>query len=276
MVLLIFYDETESATLKDVFTLSTQPISRIPRDNKYSANRYATNRDDTIKPEESPEARDDQDTRTNVEKRCSRCDSQYSDYNRYPSSYDTRTRYDGNRYDNNRYDDRYYESKRNRDRYDYDDRDRYYDRYDRDRGYDRRVDYDRYDRGYDRGSYDRGGYDRGGYDKGGYDKGGYDRVGYDRGYDRGYDKHDNRDRYYDRGSGYDNRGYDYRGGYRPWDETYRGTSGWDSSGRGFYFATGRPESSSSYGSGYASSWNYGGGRDNYNRDRGFVHLHKLS
>lgn len=268
VVLLIFYDETESATLKDVFTLSTQPISRIPRDNKYSVSRYASNRDETIKPEESPEARDEQDTRTNVEKRCSRCDSQYSDYNRNP--YDTRTRYDSGRYDN-RYDDHYDSRRYNRDRYDYDDRDRYYDKYDRDRGHDRRLDYDRYDRGYDRGGYDRGGYDRGGYDRGGYDRGIYDR-----GYDRGYDRYDNRDRYSDRGVGYDNRGYDYRGGYRPWDETYKGSSGWDSSGRGFYFASGRPESSSSYGSGYASSWNYGGGRDDYSRDRGFVHLYKSS
>lgn len=240
MLLLIFY-ETESATLKDVFTLSTQPFTRIPRDNKYTISRYAANRDETIKPEESPEAREEQDIRTNVEKRCSRCDSQYSD-NRYP--YD-RTRNDGFRYYDSRYDDRYYDSRRYRDRYDYDDRDRYYDRYDRDRGYDRRLDYDRYDRGYDRAGYDRGGYDRGIYD-------------------RGYDRYD-RDRNYDRGSGYDNRGYDNRG-YRPWDETYRGSSGWDSSGRGYYFATGRPDSYGSYGSGYASSWNYGRGDDF--RDRG--------
>lgn len=244
MLLLILY-ETESATLKDVFTLNTQPFTRIPRDNKYTISRYASNRDDTIKPEDSPEARQEE-TRTGVEKRCTRCDSQYSD-NRYPYE---RSRYDTSRFDN-RYEDRYYDSRRYRDRYDYDDRDRYdrYDRYDRDRGYERRPDYDRYDR------YDRGGYDRGSYDRS-YDRGSYDRDRYDR--------------HYDRGLGYDNRGYDYRGGYRPWDETYKGSSGWDSSGRGYYFATGRPDSSGSYGSGYASSWNYGGRGDDYSRDRGYV------
>ncbi|XP_058830294.1 loricrin isoform X1 [Topomyia yanbarensis] len=60
----------------------------------------------------------------------------------------------------------------------------------------------------------------------------------------------NRDRYYGTsggyGGGYDDRnrggyGYDNKN-FRPWDETYRGTSGFDNSGRGYYFAS-RPPSS---------------------------------
>lgn len=83
------------------------------------------------------------------------------------------------------------------------------------------------------------------------------------------------DRFY-RGVGYDNKGYDYnyvsdRGGFRPWDQTTRGSSGWDSSGRGYYFATGKPEygGGGGGGNGYASGWGYSGGRDDdyYDRDR---------
>lgn len=29
--------------------------------------------------------------------------------------------------------------------------------------------------------------------------------------------------------------------FRPWDETYRGQAGWDAGGRGYYFASGRPD-----------------------------------
>lgn len=120
-------------------------------------------------------------------------------------------------------------------------------------------DYDRFD-GYDR-------YDRSRY---------YER---DRHHERrpdDYDDYPERDRYYDRysdrGVGYDNRGYDYRpsdrgGGYRPWDQTTRGSSGWDSQGRGYYFAAGRPSTDEGpYGGSYASGWSYGGvggARDDY-------------
>ncbi|XP_032589847.1 RNA-binding motif protein, X-linked-like-3 [Drosophila grimshawi] len=145
------------------------------------------------------------------------------------------------------------------DRYDDRGRDRDYDRsYSRDDRYKPRT-YDRYEgRGYDdyyrRGSssYDRSpgyssysgysgysGYDsRDRYSGDRYgdssrdrysDRYGGDRYG-DRYSDRsrsGYDKYDPYDRYYSR--------YDYRN-YRPWDETYRGQSGFDNSGRGYYFA----------------------------------------
>lgn len=95
-------------------------------------------------------------------------------------------------------------------------------------------------RGYDYRSYDRS-YDR------------YDRPTYDRSYDR-----------YDRGYGYDNRGYDYRRmhdgrGLRPWDETARGTSGWDNYGRGSYYSRTEPAGYWGYDRGYASGYNYYGG-----------------
>ncbi|KAH8370787.1 hypothetical protein KR093_004963, partial [Drosophila rubida] len=136
-------------------------------------------------------------------------------------------------YSYDRYDDR--GSSRDRDR----DYDRYYGRDDR---YSPRT-YDRYEgRGYDdyyrRGSYDRGSsYGYGAY--AGYDSRDryygdrYSDNSRDRYYDRSrtgyssYDKYDPYDRYYSR--------YDFRN-YRPWDETYRGQSGFDNSGRGYYFA----------------------------------------
>ncbi|XP_019872345.1 uncharacterized protein LOC109600611 isoform X2 [Aethina tumida] len=257
VILLLAIPEIYTLTIKDVFT-STESLVRVPRESKYPA-RYGSSGDTplsrTLKPEETPEAREDA-LGTSVGKRCIRCDSGY--YDRYDTKrYDDRDRRRGydDRYD--RYDDR--------DRYD---RDRYdkYDRYDRDR-YDSR-DRDRYyyDRRYD--DYDR-------YDRDRYDVGRYDR---DR-YDRGRDRYDYRDRYYDRGVGYDNRGYDTRDrydrdreGYRPWDETYRGVSGFDTSGRGYYFASSRPDT---YGGGYASSWSYGGGRNDY-RDRNLATSQLLS
>lgn len=182
-----------------------------------------------------------------IEKRCSRCDPLYPDYryeptrSRYYDDYDRRPSYYNSR-------DRYYdypEDRYNRhDPYDrYENRDRYYER-DRDRYYQDRRPYSDYD-------------------------------------DRDYRYYD---RYNERGLGYDNRGYDYRtpsdrGGYRPWDQTTRGSSGWDSAGRGYYFASGRPsiDEQGSYGGGYASRWSYGssgGGRDDY-YDRGYVLARKV-
>lgn len=244
MFLLI--SESQCASVKEILNLNTPEINRTPRETQYYGTRYSsastgqTVSSRPIKPEDAPEARERDGT--NVEKRCIRCDYYNRDY-RYPSDY--RGRYD-ERYDDRNYKDRY--DDRYRDRY-YEDNDRRY--YDNDRRYydtDRR--YYEYDRRYDdRDRYDRDRYDR----KPDY----YDR--YDR-YDR--DRYDDRNKYY-----YDR--YDYRG-YRPWDETTRGSSGFDSSGRGYYFAAGRPEYST-YGSGYASNWNYGGrGGGGYSdRDRGW-------
>ncbi|GJQ87227.1 hypothetical protein Trydic_g8456 [Trypoxylus dichotomus] len=98
----------------------------------------------------------------------------------------------------------------------------------------------------------------------------YDR--YDN-YDPYYDAYSERDRYrrpsYNTRDEYDryeprDRGYDSRYGSKPYDETYRGTSGWDSSGRGYYSNRGSPEGAGRWGT-YASSWGYG--RDD--RDRGY-------
>ncbi|CAK1580611.1 unnamed protein product [Parnassius mnemosyne] len=136
----------------------------------------------------------------------------------------------------------------NRDRHRYDDRDRYrpdyYDRFLRD------PYRDRYDRPYYDDPYRerRPYYDRYYPNPNRYDDGygsrydGYEYTGYRRPY---YD-----DRY-DRGSTYN----DAYGGYgpgvgrgphdRPWDETYRGQAGWDAGGRGYYFASGRPETAPS-------------------------------
>ncbi|XP_044262675.1 mRNA cap guanine-N7 methyltransferase isoform X3 [Tribolium madens] len=227
-----------SATVKDIFNLNT---ARVPRDNKYyprysssTTNLQPLNR--AVKPEDSPEG----ETPTNpVEKRCTRCDSSYSD-SRYP--YEARPRYDERRYRPYEYDDR------RSDRYDrYDDR--RYDRYD-DRRYDR---YDRYEDRYDRDRYDR----RPGYDR--YDRDRYDRYDRDRDYGGRYDRYD---RDYDRGFGYDNRGYDYRD--RGFGDYQTSGGGWEG-GRGY---GGRPEGGAGYWGtgGYASGWNYGGGRDE-GRDR---------
>ncbi|CAH0715295.1 unnamed protein product, partial [Brenthis ino] len=142
-------------------------------------------------------------------------------------------------YDDDKDRDRHSSRKKHRNRYD--DRDRYrpdyYDRFLRD-PYRDRYDRDRYDDPYSRRPYSR--YpdrydDYGRYD--GYAYTGYRRPSYD---DR-----------YDRGTGYDDSfgGYGPRvdrgphDSFRPWDETYRGQSGWDTSGRGYYFASGRPDAS---------------------------------
>ncbi|XP_055920701.1 WW domain-containing adapter protein with coiled-coil homolog isoform X2 [Eupeodes corollae] len=116
--------------------------------------------------------------------------------------YNTRT-YD--RYERDRYDSRYsHERSPSETRaygHGYESRDRYYPG-------DRSNDYYRGDRYSDRS---RG-------SSSGSDGSIYDRYGQD-------------DRYLSR--------YDYRN-YRPWDETYRGQSGFDNSGRGYYFANERP------------------------------------
>lgn len=44
-------------------------------------------------------------------------------------------------------------------------------------------------------------------------------------------------------------------GFRPWDDTTKGASGWDNNGKGYYFANGSPNPDKD--KGYASSWNYG-------------------
>ncbi|KRT83665.1 hypothetical protein AMK59_4382 [Oryctes borbonicus] len=248
LAILISISHVKAASVKDIFNLNPDGTPRLPRDSKYYIDRSDGQRDisstRSLKPEESPEARDSQPN-TGIEKRCSRCDS-YTDYR--GSSGTPNYRSDYYRYQdpgsNSRYDSRKY----------YDDR---YDTYDR---------YDNYDPYYD-SYYERDRYRRPSYS--GRDE--YDRYeprdryynNYNTGRDRYYD------RQYDRGTGYDNIGYDYRGydsrsGSRPYDETYRGVSGWDSSGRGYYSNRGSPESAGRWGT-YASNWGYG--RDD--RDRGY-------
>ncbi|XP_028035969.1 uncharacterized protein LOC114247259 isoform X2 [Bombyx mandarina] len=139
--------------------------------------------------------------------------------------------------------DRHSGRRRNKDRHRNDDRDRYrpdyYDRFLRDPYRDR--DYDRpYYEDYYRGR--RPYPDR--YDE--Y-QGTYNGYG---GYRRPYDRYDD---------GYGGYGPSDGGGphgsFRPWDETYRGQSGWDAGGRGYYFASGRPDATS------AQAW----GRPEYTR-----------
>ncbi|XP_023954294.2 FHA domain-containing protein FhaA [Bicyclus anynana] len=132
--------------------------------------------------------------------------------------------------------------RRNKNRNRYDDRDRYrpdyYDRFLRDPYRDR----------YDDPYYRRPGYDR--YYPDRYDD--YGRDGYYSYSDYTRPLYEDR---YNRGGYLDRGGYsDGYGGYgpgigrgphdsfRPWDETYRGQAGWDSAGRGYYFASGRPDS----------------------------------
>uniref|UniRef100_A0A1Y1KJ57 Uncharacterized protein n=1 Tax=Photinus pyralis TaxID=7054 RepID=A0A1Y1KJ57_PHOPY len=248
-IFLLIILESQSARLEDIFNLNQQP--REEREAQYYPNRYGSDSSVqkvsslTIKPEDNAEARERENA--NIGKRCIRCDYYNRDYYRYP--YEYRGRYDDkyDRYD--RYDDRYY-----RDGYDDRGRDRYYDDYDK-RYYDVRRYND--DRRYDtRDRYDRDRYDR----RPDY----YDYYYPDRGNDRDrYDKDDryryrNDDRYYVKSDS----------GYRPWDETTRGTSGFDNSGRGYYFAVGRPE----YSTGYASGWNTYDDRNNSRdrwRDQGF-------
>lgn len=118
-----------TATVKDIFNINTDSTLRFPRDNKYYTSRYEpksitdSSISRSLKPEDSPEARDVTDT--NVGKRCSRCDTGY--YYDYRSPYDSR--YD--RYDT-RYDSRPSGRRPSLGRYDSYGRDGY-DRYDRDR-----------------------------------------------------------------------------------------------------------------------------------------------
>ncbi|XP_045498753.1 aspartate and glycine-rich protein isoform X2 [Colias croceus] len=137
---------------------------------------------------------------------------------------------------------------RNKHRNRYDDRDRYspdyYDRFLRDR--------DRYDEPYPRRPlYERNPYPDRYDDYGRYGYSGYRRPYYDDRYDRGaYD------------DGYGGYGPGTGGGphdsFRPWDETYRGQAGWDAGGRGYYFASGRPDSTAwtqrDYARPQSSSW----------------------
>ncbi|XP_049873489.1 hornerin [Pectinophora gossypiella] len=148
---------------------------------------------------------------------------------------------------------------RHRNRNRYDDRDRYRPDY-----YDRFLSRDPYrDRpAYDRPYYDdpyrerRPLYDR--YDdpypsyggrQDGYGYPGYRRPVHDDRYDRGYD-----DGYGGYGPGVGRGPHD---SFRPWDETYRGQAGWDAGGRGYYFASGRPDAAPAA----AAAW----GRPDYNR-----------
>ncbi|CAD7077655.1 unnamed protein product [Hermetia illucens] len=203
--------------------------------------------------------------------RCIRCsysyDDRYSSYGSrgYPDDYygrqygSMRNYYDGGATSRGGYDDRnwYYYTDRYDDRLSrypdrygssalnvidsnaprkYDDRyaSRTYDRYDIPYGYNDRSDYRTYYNDYRGNGYDNRDYYRG--DTGYYRDRFYDRYrgGYG-GYEGRYNDRDVYDRYYSKGS------FDYRN-YRPWDETYSGESGFDNSGRGYYFA-GRPNNS---------------------------------
>ncbi|KAG4070950.1 hypothetical protein HA402_001387 [Bradysia odoriphaga] len=162
----------------------------------------------------------------------------YEDRNWYyqPDLYEDRNRYGGAGNFDNRYDDRYGQN-------------RYDDRYYNVRPLGPSSQYDRYDVQYG-GNYRGNGYDNtdpnyyyeqsrrdpygarerpyGGYDR--YDMRGSNRdFGYD-GYRQGY-----------RGGSSVGIGYDQRN-FRPWDESYRGTSGFDNSGRGYYFANKQAQS----------------------------------
>ncbi|XP_045447993.1 aspartate and glycine-rich protein [Melitaea cinxia] len=214
--------------------------------------------------------------------RCGRCDDDDDDYDRGRDRDDDRrsnrptqnNRYDRNnnddddrRYDNDRnnsnkngtddenddkkrpHDDRnrdkHYGGRRDKHRNRYDDRDRYspdyYDRFLRDPYRDRDRYYEEpYPRRPSYGRYPPYPYDR--YDDYG---GGYDRYG------SGYRSPYYEERY-NRGGGYDDAYGGYGPGvgrgphesFRPWDETYRGQAGWDAGGRGYYFASGRPDAGS--------------------------------
>uniref|UniRef100_A0A1B0C9S6 Uncharacterized protein n=2 Tax=Lutzomyia longipalpis TaxID=7200 RepID=A0A1B0C9S6_LUTLO len=134
----------------------------------------------------------------------------------------------------NRYDDRYsgYPGRYDdRDRYNY--RPSYYDQPQQPQGY--------YDSRYNSVGNDYRGND---YRGNGYDN--RDPYYYEMMRDRFYDRNTDRNQYYDNNyDRYANRGYfDYRN-YRPYDETYRGESGFDSSGRGYYFAN-RPSTAQHY------------------------------
>lgn len=293
-----------SKTATDSVAVPTNSqLTRQARDNRYYSGRYGTGTSATgrnlkasdpsnlaVSPSSPlPNDRDLNSPNHNVERRCLRClDGDYYDDRRYSPS----GRYD--RYPEDRY------SGYRRPMTDYYDYDRYAGgvgtptgRYDDRNQYDYRK-YRNYDQGYDR-SYERP-YDRPYVPRRPYDT---DRTSsYDR-YDR-YDPYSEmrydpyrrpaaidqtygRDRYdYNRydmspARGYD-RGYDRWGagadvaggaGYRPWDESMRGQSGWDYMGRGYY-AGGRPETSwgGGYDRGYATNYNYGPSGSGYGPSAG--------
>ncbi|XP_045772653.1 TATA-binding protein-associated factor 2N isoform X1 [Maniola jurtina] len=218
----------------------------------------------------------DDDRRTNRPTYGSRNDrNDRTDRNKYDD--DDNRRYDDRSDRNNRngtddHDDKKHDDdkdsdrphrRRNKNRHRYDDRNRYrpdyYDQFLRD------PYRDRYDDPYRRPAYDRYYPDR------------YDDYGRDAYYPySGYRRPLYEDRY-DRGSGYSD-GY---GGYgpgvgraphdsfRPWDETYRGQAGWDSGGRGYYFASGRPDSTSWGQQQYARPATSGGGWQNTGYSTGY-------
>ncbi|CAH4028215.1 unnamed protein product [Pieris brassicae] len=188
--------------------------------------------------DDSDDDRDDR--RSNKASHGSRHDRNRDDDDNDDKRYNTDRRTSKNETDNQSDDkshddrDRHRDRPRNRHRNRYDDRDRYgpdyYDRFLRDRNRER---YDRYDEPYPRRPlYDRNAYH---YDDtyGRYD--GNRRPAY---YDDRYDRYD--DGYGGYGPGVGAGPHD---SFRPWDETYRGQSGWDAGGRGYYFASGRPDSS---------------------------------
>ncbi|XP_023309673.2 probable serine/threonine-protein kinase clkA isoform X1 [Lucilia cuprina] len=176
-----------------------------------------------------------------------------ADYDRYAAPVADRygaDRYGADRYGADRYGaDRYGADRYGADRYGADKYGGY-----RDDRYGARPAYDRYDTRtrvpYERpAAYDRGESRGYGYDNRdryyGADRGSSDYYGRDRYYDRprygagagaasGYGSYD-RD-YYDR---YSPR-YDFRQ-YRPWDDSYRGQSSYDSTGHGQYYAKGTQE-----------------------------------
>ncbi|CAG9786937.1 unnamed protein product [Diatraea saccharalis] len=194
-------------------------------------NRYDRNKGDQDD-DDRRYSTDRTNTKNGTEDEASKDKNQYDDKDRRPSSGGRRDR-DRDR-DRNRYDDR--------DRYRPDYYDRFlgdrYNRYDRDRydrpAYDdsyreRRPLYDRYDDGYgDRNTGVGGRFD-------GYGYGTYRRPAYADRYDRvgAYD-----DSFGGYGPGVGRGPHD---SFRPWDETYRGQAGWDAGGRGYYFASGRPD-----------------------------------
>ncbi|KAF7281730.1 hypothetical protein GWI33_004440 [Rhynchophorus ferrugineus] len=209
-------------------------IVRKARDSKYFSDRYGSGTKAStrsLKPEDNAEDGRSIKGNGSLEKRCSTCDTGYLK----STSFGTdrwRDRFD--RYDRDPY-------SSSRFRYDpYDKYDRY-DRYDRDRYYDG---YDDYDKDFYRDS---------------------------RGRNRYSSYYEPRDRYSDRGIGYDNRGYDYRdyrnsfspyyrdrydGYYSPSEDYY--VRGYDSLSRGYYT---RPDYGNGYSGGYARGYSYGGDRN---------------
>ncbi|XP_030762188.1 TATA-binding protein-associated factor 2N [Sitophilus oryzae] len=224
---------------------SESTIIRKARDSsKYYSDRFGASTKTNVrslKPEDNTDDGRNVKGNGSLEKRCTTCDTGYLRSSTYGG---------GDRY---------------RDRYD-----KYYER----DPYSRYEKYDPYER-YDRYERERYPYDR--YDD--YDRDSYrDNRGRNR-YSSYVDRYEPRERYYDRGLGYDNRGYDYRdygdyrnsyspysrerhdGYYSPSEDLYsRGGGGYDSVSRSNY---GRPEYGNGGYYGYARGYSYGGDRDRY-------------